>query len=94
MDYGNGIGTVRKTFEVHRFRIGDVEDPDVYAAQPLWEWQNSAPGKWVMENAVNTPEWRLNTGWDHLGYACVVTAEFEDEKITEWLLRKPSQIQD
>ena len=91
MDYGNGIRPVRKTFEVHRFRIGDVEDPDVYAAQPLWEWQNSSLGKWVMENAVDTPEWRLNTGWDYMGYTCSVTAEFEDEKITEWLLRQKAQ---
>ena len=91
MDYGSGIRPVRKTFEVHRFQIGDVEDPDVYAAQPLWEWQNSALGKWVMENAVDTPEWRLNTSWDYMGYACVITAEFEDEKTTEWLLSQKAQ---
>ena len=63
----------------------------MYAAQPLWEWQNSALGKWVMENAVDTPEWRMSSGWDYMGYTCSVTAEFEDEKITEWLLRQKAQ---
>ena len=26
---------------VHEFPMGDVEDPDLYAAQPIWEWQES-----------------------------------------------------
>jgi hypothetical protein len=42
---------------VHEFTMGDVEDPDLYAAEPLWAWQQSDAGKWVMENAVVTPEW-------------------------------------
>ena len=45
------------TVVVHRFRMGDVEDPDLYAAQPLWEWQESEMGAWVMKHAVQTPEW-------------------------------------
>ena len=85
MVYGNGI--VRKRLIVHKFRLGDVEDPEIYAAEPLYQWQISEQGKWVMENAVDTPEWQLSSGWDYMGYTVVVTAEFEDAKITEWLLR-------
>ena len=29
---------------VHRFRLGDVEDPDLYAAEPLYKWQESDSG--------------------------------------------------
>lgn len=78
---------MKKRFKVHEFRIGDVEDPEVLAAEPLYQWQNTPIGKWVMENAVDTPEWNLAGGFNYLGWACVVTAEFEDERITEWLLR-------
>jgi len=45
---------------VYRFKMGDVEDPDLYAAQPLWEWQESEMGKWVMERSVETPMWHRN----------------------------------
>ena len=51
---------------VHQFRMGDVEDPDLYAAQPLWEWQESEMGKWVMKRAVEVPEWHRNI--NHIGY--------------------------
>ena len=78
---------MKKRFKVHEFRIGDVEDPEIYAAAPLHQWQESKLGQWVMENSSDTPEWKLMSGWDYMGYACVVSAEFEDEKITEWLLR-------
>lgn len=78
---------MKKRFKVHEFRVGDVEDPEVHAAEPLYRWQQSNLGQWVMENASDTPEWQLMCGWDYMGYACVISAEFEDEKITEWLLR-------
>ena len=42
---------------VHSFNMGDVEDPDLYAAQPLSEWQQSEAGQWVMEHAVDVPFW-------------------------------------
>ena len=46
---------------VHSFTMGDVEDPDLYAAQPIMDWQNSKQGQWVMEHAVERPFWhRVN----------------------------------
>ena len=53
MVFGDQVHKIH-TVVVHRFRMGDVEDPDLYAAQPLWEWQSSEMGKWVMERAVDT----------------------------------------
>lgn len=54
------------TVVVHEFSVGDVDDPDLYAAHPLWEWQQSAAGTWVMENAVETPQWGRSN--DHRTY--------------------------
>jgi len=42
---------------VHEFAVGDVEDPVMYAGEPLWSWQQSAAGAWIMENAEETPYW-------------------------------------
>jgi hypothetical protein len=75
------------TVVVHRFRMGDVEDPDLYAAQPLWEWQESEMGKWVMERAVDTPEWhrQIDVMQYHMQYA--VVAKLKDIDYTFWTLK-------
>ena len=72
---------------VHQFRIGDVEDPDLYAAQPLWEWQQSEMGQWVMNHAVDQPEWHRQA--DHLtyGYGYIVTAKLTAKDYTYWILK-------
>jgi hypothetical protein len=76
-----------KTAVVHRFQMGDVDDPDLYAAQPLWEWQQSEMGQWVMNHAVDQPEWHRQT--DHLtyGYSYIVTAKLTAKDYTYWILK-------
>ena len=73
---------------VHTFTMGDVEDPDLYAAQPLWEWQESELGKWVMEHAVETPCWHRHADQFNHGYQYKITAKLQGARLTEWLLRK------
>ena len=72
---------------VHRFRLGDVEDPDLYAAQPLWEWQESEAGQFVMKNAVETPEWRRQADNVYWGHQYIIVAELEKKKLSEFYLR-------
>lgn len=75
------------TLVVHEFSVGDVDDPDLYAAQPLWEWQQSESGKWVMEHAVETPQWgRLNDYHTYqLRYR--VTAKLREQDATFFKLK-------
>ena len=72
---------------VHRFKMGDVEDPDLYAAQPLWEWQQSEMGTWVMEHSVETPMWHRhnNPAGYHTEYA--VQAWLKGADYTFWVLK-------
>jgi len=54
------------TVIVHSFNMGDVEDPDLFAGQPLYDWQQSPSGKWIMEVSALQPSWhRLprDYGW-------------------------------
>jgi hypothetical protein len=37
----------------HTFTMGDVDDPELYAAQPLWEWQQTEQGQWVMSHCAD-----------------------------------------
>lgn len=46
------------TIKIHEFLVSDVDDPVVYAAEPLLQWEKSESGKFVMNNAVEKPEWR------------------------------------
>lgn len=72
---------------VHEFKMGDVEDPDLYAATPLIEWEKSEEGKWIMANAVETPSWHRMADVAMLGYKYQIRAKLRGAKLTEWLLK-------
>ena len=72
---------------VHRFKMGDVEDPDLYAAQPLWEWQQSDMGKWIMEKSVETPRWHRNHSTTSYHTDYTVQAWLKGADYTFWVLK-------
>lgn len=76
-----------KTIVVHEFLMGDVEDPDLYAAQPLCEWEKSERGQWVMKNACDTPTWYRMADPATYGYKYQIRAKLMGPALTEWLLR-------
>lgn len=76
-----------KEVVVHSFSMGDVEDPDLYAAQPLIEWEHSEQGEWVMKNAVETPSWHRMADPHGYGYRYEIRAVLQDARLTEWLLK-------
>ncbi len=73
---------------VHRFFLGDVEDPQLYAGQALWEWQQSEQGQWVTRNA-HDPFWITQQDYAQMGYRVVIQAWIEPRRWTEWCLRWP-----
>ena len=76
-----------KTIVVHEFAMGDVEDPDLYAAQPLYEWEHSEKGQWIMKNACDTPIWHRMADPATYGYKYRITAKLMGPALTEWLLK-------
>lgn len=77
---------------VHRFRLGDVEDPEIYAGQPLWEWQNSEVGQWIMKRAIETPVWHKRNNYDTWGWDVIITAKLKEQDYTFWTLKWGSQV--
>jgi hypothetical protein len=75
------------TLAVHEFSVGDVDDPDLYAAWPLWEWQQSDAGKWVMANAIETPQWSKCNDYHSYSLRYRVTAKLKDEDATFFKLK-------
>ncbi len=72
---------------VYRFLVSDVEDPDLYAAEPLFKWQNSDAGKFIMKHAIETPEWQRHLNVATYGHEYVVVAQIERKKLSEFYLR-------
>ena len=75
------------TVTVHNFRMGDVEDPDLYAAEPLYQWQESEMGKWVMANAIQTPSWHRNIDPSSFGWTYSIRAELSPKDYTFWWMK-------
>ena len=72
---------------VHKFNMGDVEDPDLFAAEPLWKWQESEQGKFVMEHAIEVPVWHRQLDAVTYGHLYIIVAELEAKKLSEFYLR-------
>jgi len=86
VDDNHNVKEIHKVV-VHRFRLSDVEDPDLYAAEPLHKWEKSEQGQFVMQHAIDKPEWHRNV--DHLtyGYQYAIVAELEKKKLSEFYLK-------
>lgn len=39
--------------------ISDSDDPEIYAAGPIMDWEKSDEGNWVMNHAIEPPNWRI-----------------------------------
>ena len=72
---------------VHEFRLGDVEDPDLMVAQPIWEWQETEAGKWIMENSSPTPSWHRNHDIYSYGHIYQIRAYLTHKQLTFWRLK-------
>jgi hypothetical protein len=67
-----------KKVMVHTFTVSDIEDPDLWAAEPLHQWEQSEAGAWVMANAVDRPSWHRHLDPTSCGYRYTIVAELRD----------------
>jgi hypothetical protein len=79
-------GEVYERRNVHKFRLGDCEDPDVYVAQPIYEWQQTEHGKWVMAHGRD-PTYHLHADPITYGHLVLITAHITAKRWTEYCLR-------
>lgn len=72
---------------VHRFRMGDVEDPVLYAAEPICQWQQTEAGKFVMENAIESPWWVRHVDPTSYGFEFAIIARMKESDQTFYTLK-------
>jgi len=62
----------------HSFTMGDVDDVDIYAAQPIYEWQQTEKGQWVMKHCSD-PRYTINPDGHTWGHRVVLYGELADQ---------------
>lgn len=72
---------------VHRFTMGDVEDPQLYAAHPIMEWQQTEKGKWVMEHSTEQPYFETTHDYVNYGYQVAIFAILKGKDYTYYCLK-------
>ena len=72
---------------VHEFTMGDVEDPDLYAAEPIMAWQDSEAGQFVMAHAVEAPYWIRQTDYHSYGIQYKIIARLSEPNQTFFKLK-------
>jgi hypothetical protein len=83
----NGAAVTFSDMVVYRFRMGDVEDPVLYAAQPIWEWQQTEAGRFVMEHAVESPWWVRTVDAATYGFEFAIMARMKESDQTFYTLK-------
>ena len=83
----NGQAVKYSDVVVHSFGMGDVDDPDLYAAEPMYQWQQSEAGQWVMAHAVETPFWHRHVDPYSYGYRYYIVARLSEKDQTFWTLK-------
>ena len=63
---------------LHTFRMGDVEDPYLYAAHPIHAWQQTEHGAWCMENVIGEAEFYCNPDPTYMGYRVDIYGNLSD----------------
>ena len=79
-----GEEMVSITHVVHTIKMSDVEDPDLFVAQPIYDWQQTSAGKYVMKNSKPEPMW--NRHINGYGYLYTITAYFTPHQLTYYKL--------
>jgi hypothetical protein len=67
--------------------MGDVEDVEVYAAEPIYKWQQTGAGKFCMEKAEDI-HWVTVIDHEIMGHRVKIVGTLSDKHATFLALNK------
>lgn len=71
--------------------MGDVDDVDIYVAEPIWRWQQTEQGQWVMAHAQDL-KYYTSTDLNTMGYRVTIRGDIESGPLlTEYFLKWPQK---
>ena len=71
----------------HKFLLNDVEDPEIYAAGPIIEWEKSEQGQWCKENSTIPVAYRVVVDHETWGYQVAIYGDLKDQDRTFFKLK-------
>ena len=72
---------------VHTIKMGDVEDPDLYVADPIWKWQQTEEGQYIMKKSNPEPIWQRYNDPMTYGYTYTIRAFLKSKDYVFWSLK-------
>ena len=67
--------------------LGDVEDPEIYAAGPIIEWEKTEKGQWLHANSYEQMMFDVVADNISYGYRINIHAWLQDEALTYYKLK-------
>jgi hypothetical protein len=67
--------------------MADVEDPDLMVADPIYKWQQTEAGQYVMTNSLPTPIWKRTNDQSIFGHNYIIYAYFTPKQLTYYKLK-------
>ena len=78
---------MKAKYILHEFTMGDVEDVEIYAAEPIYNWQQTPEGKFCMEKAEDI-YWVTSIDPASFGHRVKIIGTLKDKHATFWALKK------
>ena len=72
---------------LHEFNMSDVEDPEIYCAEPIYQWQQTPEGKFCMEKATDL-EYHIQPNPHIYGHKVLITGYLSGKHATFWALKR------
>lgn len=72
---------------VHNFLLGDVDDPELYAAEPILKFKKTERGQWLHKHSYKEMTYDIFTDYESYGYRCVIYAWLNDKDLTYYTLK-------
>ena len=72
---------------VHSFFLSDVEDPEIYAAGPILEFEKTEKGQWLHEHSELQMTYDIINDPMVMGYKVYLTAWLNEQDLTYYNLK-------
>ena len=72
---------------VHTIEMGDVEDPEIYAAAPIIDFEQSEKGRWLMANSYKQLEFTIHPNSRTYGWKVVIWSYLNEQDLTFYSLK-------
>ena len=72
---------------VHTIEMGDVEDPEIYAAGPIIDFEKTDKGRWLMANSYKQLEFTIQPNSLTYGWKIAIWSYLNEKDLTYYSLK-------